>query len=87
MDVKSPAWLLRDRATFTELVNKNNGFLLPYILAIYARKIIQVRENYLVNGKKKMSLPFLKRVERMNEGNTELSASPVCQGRSWKRSS
>jgi len=31
--------------------------------------------------------PFLKRVERRTLGTTNLSASPLCLGRSWSRSS
>lgn len=33
--------------------------------------------------KKAISQLFLRRVERMNEGTTDLSASPLCQGKSW----
>lgn len=36
---------------------------------------------------KAKSHPFLRRVERTAQGNTHLSASPHCWGRSWRRSS
>ena len=31
--------------------------------------------------------PFLRRVERMTQGTTDLSVSPLCWERSWSRSS
>ena len=40
-----------------------------------------------VTGKRETLHPFLKRVERRTLGTTDLSASPLCLGRSWNRSS
>jgi len=38
-------------------------------------------------GKRETLCPFSKRVERKTLGTTDLSASPLCLGRSWNRSS
>ena len=40
-----------------------------------------------VTGKRETLCPFSKRVERKTLGTTDLSASPLCLGRSWNRSS
>ena len=39
----------------------------------------------LVTGRRETFHPFLKRVERRTLGTTDLSASPLCLGRSWNR--
>jgi len=41
----------------------------------------------LVTRKQETLCPFLKRVERRTQGTTDLSASHLCLGRSWNRSS
>jgi len=40
-----------------------------------------------VTGKQETLHPYLKRVERRTLGTTDMSASPLCLGRSWNRSS
>jgi len=41
----------------------------------------------VVTGGRETLCPFLKRVGRKTLGTTDLSASPLCLGRSWNRSS
>jgi len=41
----------------------------------------------LVTGRKETLCPFLKTVGRRTLGTADLSASPLCLGRSWNRSS
>ena len=41
----------------------------------------------VVTGRREIWSPLLKRVESRTLGTSDLSASPLCLGRSWKRSS
>ena len=45
------------------------------------------RQSGEVPGKRETLGPFLKKVERRTLGTTDMSASPLCLGRSWNRSS
>jgi len=45
------------------------------------------RQSGEVPGKRETLGPFLKKVERRTLGTTDMSASPLCLGRSWNRCS
>lgn len=70
---------LRDLKELTDVVTKP---LFQWYLKSHGDQV----KSLMIEKKKKAVLhPFLRRVEKMIQETTNLSASPQCQGKTWSR--